>query len=69
MRPTGGAGAEVGEELVDHRRLRDERDDAHRAVACRARERVTSSSSRPMTNAARFNRRIADVPVIDIHSL
>jgi hypothetical protein len=33
-------GAEVGEELVDHRRLRDERDDAHRAVAGLATERV-----------------------------
>jgi hypothetical protein len=27
----------VGEDLVDHRRLRDEGDDAHRAVAGRAR--------------------------------
>jgi hypothetical protein len=37
---TGGAGAEVGEDLVDHRRLGDERDEAHRAVAGRARQRV-----------------------------
>jgi len=28
-----GAGAEVGEDPVDHRRLRDAGDDAHRAVA------------------------------------
>jgi hypothetical protein len=30
----------VGEDLVDHRRLGNERDDAHRAVAGRTRERV-----------------------------
>ena len=35
-----GAGAEVREELVDHRRLRHERDEAQRAVAGRTRERV-----------------------------
>ena len=35
-----GAGPEVREELVDHRRLGDERDDAQRAVAGRTRERV-----------------------------
>ncbi len=34
------ASAEVGEDLVDHRRLGDERDDAHHAVAGRTRERV-----------------------------
>ena len=34
------AGAEVGEELVDHGRLREERDDPHRAVAGGTRERV-----------------------------
>jgi transposase InsO family protein len=32
VRRTGGAGAEVREDLVDHRRLGDERDDAHGAV-------------------------------------
>ena len=36
VRLTGGAGPKVGEDLVDHRRLGDERDDAHRAVAGRA---------------------------------
>ncbi len=35
-----GAGPEVREDLVDHRRLSNERDDAHRAVAGRTRERV-----------------------------
>ena len=40
VRLTGGAGSEVGEDLVDHRRLRDEGDDAHRAVAGGTRERV-----------------------------
>ena len=35
-----GAGAEVREDLIDHRRLRDEGDDPHRAVAGRAREGV-----------------------------
>jgi hypothetical protein len=35
-----GAGPEVREDLVDHRRLGDERDEAHRAVAGRTRERV-----------------------------
>jgi hypothetical protein len=30
----------VGEDLVDYRRLRDDGDAAHRAVAGRARERV-----------------------------
>jgi hypothetical protein len=40
VRLTGGAGPEVREELVDHRRLRHERDEAHRAVAGRACERV-----------------------------
>ena len=34
------AGAEVGEDLVDHRRLRDEGDDAHRAAAGGTGERV-----------------------------
>jgi len=34
------AGAEVGEDLVDHRRLRNEGDDAHRAVAGGTGERV-----------------------------
>ena len=36
----GGAGPAVGEDLVDQRRLRDEGDDAHHAVAGRAREGV-----------------------------
>ena len=40
VRLTGGAAAEVGEDLVDHRRLRDEGDDPHRALTRRARERV-----------------------------
>lgn len=35
-----GAGAELREDPVDHRRLRDAGDDPHRAVAGRARERV-----------------------------
>jgi hypothetical protein len=30
VRLTAGAGLEVGEDLVDHRRLGDERDDPHR---------------------------------------
>jgi len=34
------AGAEVREDLVDHRRLRDERHDPHRAVAGRACEGI-----------------------------
>ncbi len=40
VRLAGGAGAEVREDLVDHRRLGSERDEAHRAVAGGARERV-----------------------------
>ena len=36
----GGARAEVREDQVDHRRLGDERDEAHRAVAGGTRERV-----------------------------
>jgi hypothetical protein len=40
VRLTGGAGPEVGEDLVDHRRLGDAGDDAYRAVAGRARQRV-----------------------------
>jgi hypothetical protein len=36
--PAWAAGAEVGEDPVDHRRLRDERDDPHRAVAGGTRE-------------------------------
>ena len=40
VRLTGSAGPEVGEDLVDHRRLGDEGDDAHCAVAGRARQRV-----------------------------
>ena len=40
MRLTGGAGPEVGEDLVDHRRLGDAGDEAHCAVAGRARQRV-----------------------------
>jgi hypothetical protein len=40
VRLARGAGPEVGEDLVDHRRLRDERDDPHRALTRRARERV-----------------------------
>ena len=39
-RGSGGAGAEVRHDLVDHRRLRDEGDDPHDAVARGARERV-----------------------------
>ena len=39
VRLTGGAGPEVREDLVDHRRLGDAGDDAHRAVAGRARQR------------------------------
>jgi hypothetical protein len=35
-----GAGAEVREDLVDHRRLGDEGDDAHRAVAGGTGERI-----------------------------
>jgi hypothetical protein len=37
---SGGAGAEVRQDLVDHRRLRDEGDDPHDAVARGAHERV-----------------------------
>ena len=40
VRLTGGVGPEVGEDLVDHRRLRDDGDDAHRAVAAGTGERV-----------------------------
>ena len=40
MRLTGGAGPEVGEDLVDHRRLGDAGDEAHRAVAGRTCQRV-----------------------------
>ena len=39
-RGRGGARAEVREDQVDHRRLGDERDEAHRAVAGGTRERV-----------------------------
>ena len=39
-RLTGGAGTEVREALVDHRRLGDDGDDARRAVAGGLRERV-----------------------------
>lgn len=38
--PPRSAGAEVSEDLVDHRSLRTERDDAHRAAAGGTRERV-----------------------------
>ncbi|WP_434481137.1 hypothetical protein [Gemmatimonas sp.] len=40
VRRTGSAGSAVGEDLVDHRRLGDECDDAHGAVAAGTRERV-----------------------------
>ena len=40
VRLAGGAGTEVREDLVDHRGLGDERNDAPRAVAGRARERI-----------------------------
>jgi hypothetical protein len=40
VRRTGGAGPEVGEDWVDHRRLGDAGDEAPRAVAGRARQRV-----------------------------
>jgi hypothetical protein len=39
-RASARAGPEVGDDLVDHRRLGDERDNAHRAVAGRARQWV-----------------------------
>ena len=39
-RAVRSAGPEVGEDLVDHRRLGDAGDGAHRAVAGRARQRV-----------------------------
>jgi hypothetical protein len=38
--PHGSAGPEVGEDLVDHRRLGDAGDDAHGAVAGRTCQRV-----------------------------
>jgi hypothetical protein len=40
VRCTESAGPEVGEDLVDHRRLGDAGDEAHRAVAGRTRQRV-----------------------------
>jgi len=40
LSPCGGARAQVREDLVDHRRLRDARHDPHRAGAARAHERV-----------------------------
>ncbi len=40
VRFTGGAGTEEREDLVDHRRLGDERDDPHRPATRRTRERV-----------------------------
>jgi hypothetical protein len=40
---SGGASAEVRQDLVDHRRLRDEGDDPHDAVARGARERVDAA--------------------------
>jgi hypothetical protein len=40
VRLARGPGAEVREDLVDHRPLRDERDDPHRALARRTREGV-----------------------------
>ncbi|WP_439643985.1 hypothetical protein, partial [Gemmatimonas sp.] len=40
MRRTRGAGPERREDLIDHRRLGEERDDPHGAMAGRARERV-----------------------------
>ncbi len=40
VRLARAAGPEVGEDLVDHRRLGDERDEPHRAVAGRAHQRV-----------------------------
>lgn len=40
MRLAVGAGPEVGENLVDDRRLRDARDDPHRAVADGTREGI-----------------------------
>lgn len=40
---TRGAGPAVAEDLVDHRRLGDAGDEAHRAVAGRARQRVAAS--------------------------
>jgi hypothetical protein len=40
VRLTRGVGPEVGEDLVDYRRLGDAGDDAHRVVAAATRERV-----------------------------
>lgn len=40
LRPGGGARAQVRQDLVDHRGLRDARHDPHRAVAGGTRERV-----------------------------
>jgi len=40
VRLTGNAGPKMHEDLVDHRRLGDERDDPHGAMARRARQRV-----------------------------
>jgi hypothetical protein len=40
VRLAGGAGPKVCEDLVDDRRLRDERDDPHRTLAGRAREGI-----------------------------
>jgi hypothetical protein len=40
VRLARGAGAEVGEDLVDHGRLRDAGDEAHRTVAERTGQRI-----------------------------
>ena len=56
-RPCGGARAEVRQNLVDHRALRDARHHPHRASAVRTRERVDFENCR--SSAA--HRRVASV--------
>jgi len=47
MRAADGVCAKMHEDLVDHRRLRDERHEAHHAVAGRAREEIPGAGARP----------------------
>ena len=57
-----GARAEVRQDLVDHRRLRDERDEAHHAVAGRAREGIDFADLRQERRRRAYaHRRLASV--------
>ncbi len=49
---TGCAGLEVGEDLVDHRRMGDERDDPHGPATRRTRERVDLNYLRQLRRKA-----------------